>query len=288
MDTRTLLIGSILLLSTTAAAQDSLFYSSGQMVVGRVVEIGTEDVKYMTFSDDHPVTITVKRNELDRIRLAGGQVFEMNATNRPNNGTGEARARKHAISFALFSPGLNHLSFSYEHMLAPGFSLVGRLGYIGLWKTARYNYLEDGTSGLRGALCKLGVKYNLSVLNRSNTRGDRQPLAGWYLKPEMLVSGWTETTSSVYDPNTGTTQTVNTDCMNFGADLVIGWQAVFGARFTFDLHAGMGYGVQWVNGEVSHNDDFQGSREEYSFTHLFIGSYSPLLLTSGISFGVAF
>ncbi|MBL7957275.1 MAG: hypothetical protein JNM49_04880 [Flavobacteriales bacterium] len=272
----------LLLLSFSTSAQDSLFHVNGTIAVGTVEEIGLKTVRYRTLSGSNSVQVTLEKEELARIKLQNGQEFLISAMPNP---TADERfmARKNCVSFDVLAPALNHFTLGYERHLGRQMNFQLKLGYIGLARTDRYNQLFNS----QGWLMKLGVKLRLPTSPKRIAAGrTKHGLAGWYIRPEFMVSSWLQEQhyySYFLDEQTGTMQyTSGAFVVNFGNQWLIG------ERITFDIYSGLGYGVQWRQGSALGASDYYFNGEPYSFSHSFLGSGTPLVFTGGMMFGFVF
>lgn len=281
--------------TATAFAQDSLFYTNGNVIVGQVAEIGLDVVKYRTNSNGNQVLIEVDKHDLARVKLKDGQNYTFTSVSTEVPYSTAFLGRKHALSLDVIAPALNHVTIGYEQVLGPRVSLMVRAGYIGLWNANMHDAGDAYNS--KGGLLTAGVRFNLprSVKRLTPSRNDH-PLAGWYLRPELMFSAWTTTRYSYgyynpYDPYFNYSQSQTSDKYTSAAMVLsIGREWFLGEHITFDISGGLGYGGEWRNGKWSDNYDYQYStyRQEYAFTHAFLGYTSPLVVTGGLRFGYAF
>lgn len=288
MSYRSTLLLFTLLLTAFTHAQDTLFYTNGDKIIGQVLEVGTDVVKYVTPSGGSSVTIAVNKIDLERLHLASGQSFVFN-----ERGTGAVTSeafmqRTKLLSVDFLSPALDHFTVGYEMLLRPRMSLAIKAGYIGLGQYGPNN----NTTGQRGGLLKVGVSFILPPARR-RIAADREahPLAGWYLRPEIIANSWGED-RYVYDYLGGST-TYRDKRSDLCLNVVIGRKVVLGERWTFDLYGGLGYGMQWLNGELTgdqyyYNYYISSGRAEYAYSHAFFGSRSPLMASGGMMFGYLF
>jgi hypothetical protein len=274
-----------LLCAAPLQAQDSLFYTNGQVIVGQVEEVGVDLVRYRTASAGTSVVIVAEKRDLRRVKLAGGQVFVFNNVSTDVPASAEFMARKQAISLDVLAPALNHITMGYEMVVGRRVSLSLKAGYIGLWERDDY---DDGLLD-QGFLVKVGPRFILPPSSKRYTSAREQhPLAGWYLRPELLFSYWTRNSYSYYGPyNWNNSTNRKTFYSSAALNVVIGRQVLLGERFTFDIHGGLGYGVQWINGESS-TDPYSYNREQYAYSHAFFGQSSPLTGSGGMLFGYVF
>lgn len=278
----TLAIGAALL-TAMSFGQDTLFYVNGNRIPGKVEEIGIEQIRYITSSDSTSILVFVEKRELSKIKLQGGQEFVFQDIKSTVTPPPSEDHRKHVIALDILAPALNHAVIGYEQMIDEHMSLQVKVGYIGLWGIADYNTLWNSTGGM----AKVGVKFILPPSARRVSPTHPQPLVGWYLKPEFMYSAWKHRHNEVFQfyPYYGTS-TYSDDHQSAAFNVVVGRQVLLGGRISFDLFTGLGYGVRWRNGNSSNDDN--NDRQDYSFSHAFVGRFVPLTLSGGMTFGVAF
>lgn len=272
-----------------ARSQDSLIYTNGSVIVGQVEEIGLDQIRYRTNSAGNQVIVVVDKWDLASVRLKGGQVYEFAGTNKDGPFSPTFLDRKHALFLDLVAPALNHVTVGYEQVMGRRVNLTARAGYIGLWDRNEYNDPFNS----KGGLVAVGVKFILPhSARRKPFFSDMHPLAGWYLRPELVLSAWTRTSWNhyYYDPYWQSYETKRTknDYTSAGLILTIGRQVFLGERFMFDINGGLGYGIQWRDGKVTGPGYENPGRQEYSFTHAFFGNASPLVVSGGLRFGYVF
>ncbi len=273
----------------TAHAQDTLRYMNGHVIVGQVEEIGLEQIRYRTISSGNAVIVVVDKWDLASVTLKDGQVFRFTEPDKDGRFSPTFLGRKHAIHLDLVAPALDHLSVGYEQVLRPRVNLTARAGYIGLWDRNEFNDPFNS----KGGLVAVGVKFILPhAIRRKPFFSDMHPLSGWYLRPEVVFSAWERTTWSYvsYDPYWQNYEAVKRTSAYSSAGLIltIGRQVFLGERFTFDINGGLGYGIQWRDGEVAGSDRNDPSRQEYAFSHAFLGGATPLVVSGGLRFGYVF
>lgn len=274
---------------TQTSAQDSLFYTNGSVIVGQVDEIGLDQIRYHTSSSGNQVLIVVDKRDLSSVKLKGGQSYTFGSSSTEGPYSAEFLSRKHELSLDVLSPALDHVTIGYEQALGHRVSFVAKAGYIGLWETNSY----DDVFNSKGGLITAGVKFTLPYsAKRIPSARDAHPLSGWYLRPELVVSAWTRTRYNYYydpyyNPYSSTVRS-SYDYTSAALILTIGRQVLLGERFTFDISGGFGYGAQWRDGKATNNGYNDPGRQEYSFSHAFIGGSSPLVVSGGVRFGYIF
>lgn len=283
------------------SAQDSLFFANGDILTGHAEEVGPDKVRFRIPDPGDPsgpavqadgkggALVMADRRDLLRLKLAGGQTISFNAARAVEAPDRTFLDRKQAVTVDILAPALDHFTAGYQRSLKKGVILHADLGLIGLGVSRRQNVYSEDITRLRGGLFRLGVSFMLPrrPARVSNVRREH-PLNGWYMRPEILLSGWTEhRTHHLYGNPYMVETTTGKDMASLALVTVFGRQLLIGRRCVLDMFAGMGYGIQWENGELPEDNGVGGGRE-YSFTHLFTGSYSPLALTGGLRFGYVF
>ena len=111
-----------------ARSQDSLFYTNGSVIVGQVEEIGLDQIRYRTKSDNNQVIVVVDKWDLASVNLKGGQVYEFAGTNKDGPFGPTFIDRKHALFLDLVAPALDHLTVGYEQVLGRRVNLTAKAG----------------------------------------------------------------------------------------------------------------------------------------------------------------
>ncbi|MGV9014040.1 MAG: hypothetical protein ACOH13_15720 [Flavobacteriales bacterium] len=287
---RTSLFALAAVLAATCSAQDSLFYSNGNIIVGQVEEIGTDAVTYRTSSSGNALQVTVAKQELLGLKLKEGQLLTF-----AEGGMGAAysaafASRKNAITFDVIAPALNHITIGYERVLDPGLSLVLKAGYIGLQKNKD---LYSEVYNAEGGLFTAGLRINLPRSSaRTLSPSAAHPFAGWYLRPELLFSAWTRKAYPhhlFYDPYVIDQEWRSADhFISTALVLNVGRSWFLGEHITFDISGGLGYGAQWSDRAPAVNGAYGESYDNYVFTHSFMGGIAPLVVCGGVRFGYVF
>ena len=136
------------------------------------------------------------------------------------------RKRMNDIKITLLSIGSGSTRITYERAFTPQTSAEWTIGIIGLG----VDWLHHTRS--RGILLKFAYKWNLVPMRRANS-----PLAGFYLKPELVVANFNyapkkDPISS--DVNRYPKHTLQGAVLGeFGYQLLLKW-------FVFDVYAGLG------------------------------------------------
>ncbi len=265
-------------------AQDTLVYMDGRRIIGQVEEVGVEVVRYRTSSAGSSVLVVAEKRELARVVLRDGQRFHFGVPGTGPEASEAFLARKQAVSLDFLAPALSHVTVGYERSVGEHVSLTGKVGYIGLGDFSRVNNRERASGGL----INLGVKFLLPPNRRRvPSARDAHPLAGWYLKPELMFSSWRS--EQRYYVGVEHYEYRNTHhYASLALNAVVGREVVIGQRFTLDIFGGLGYGLQWIDGAVESRDHYYSERQEYAYSHAFLGTNTPLTVNGGMMFGFAF
>src|SRR6185436_16079434 len=93
-----------MVLTAMVSAQDSLFYRSGNVVIGQVEEIGLDQIRYRTNSAGSSVLIVVDKHDLVRIKLQGGQDYTFGPAIMDGPYSAAFLKREHALSLDVLAP----------------------------------------------------------------------------------------------------------------------------------------------------------------------------------------
>lgn len=180
---------------------------------------------------------------------------------RAQKGNAEQKVRKNDIKITLLSIGSGSTRLTYERAFTPRTSAELTVGIIGLG----VDWIHHTKS--RGYLLKLAYKWNVVPMVKANS-----PLAGFYLKPELVIADFRYALKSVVlsEANPYYARTLQGALLGeFGYQLLLKW-------FVFDVYAGLG--PTWGNGN------------EMNYYHGFMRFPKDgwLSFTSGFRLGVAF
>jgi len=69
-----LLLITIILITTQLFAQDKIYKLKGSVIIAKVIEIGTDEIKYKLFDNPEGPVYVVDKSTLNRIEFADGRV----------------------------------------------------------------------------------------------------------------------------------------------------------------------------------------------------------------------
>ena len=126
-------------------AQDRIIKRDGDIIDCNVVEIGSEEIKYIQLEYGPDLQFGILKSKVDRIIFADGNEMIIDhleiarETTEMNSADLFLVQRRNAIKTAFLSPLTGVTAFSYERALKPGRSMEFTLSLIGL----RFNNPED-------------------------------------------------------------------------------------------------------------------------------------------------
>jgi hypothetical protein len=247
------------------------------------MEIGLEEIKYKNFDNPDGPVIVISKTDVIEITYQNGSKFFIAPDPYDVNKEVAIRNKSKCIKFEFFSPLTNDIAFGYETMLKVGTNLEFKIGIIG--PGTRKN-----TDRANGVFFKGGVKFLTSPTYIQNGIKYAHQLKGFYIKPELIfntfsIDKYSGGTFYFFGPYTPPIKS-RVKYTNIAVNIVFGKQYILGNVMTLDYYFGAGYGLQSSN---SDNDlySFEGS-ESYSYSHLYFGNDSPLIITGGLTIGVLF
>ncbi len=264
----------LILLSGRAFCQDILVLTNNDSLRVNVIAITPDKIKFRYFSVKEGPVLEVSKNQVKEIIYKNGgkltiiyNIYEVS----PDKMIPE---KTHVFKIDLLAPLLNHFTIGYEWRLRKlkyYRNAEIKLGIIGPYINTDLKYAE-------GALVKVAIKFIKATPSYMKGLKYYQPMNGYYIKPELLASYFMRREVDfkvVYFTNIAA-------CLNFGRQIVVNnW-------LTIDYFGGAGFGIQiWSYKKNSqyepNNFDFN-----YAFSHLFLGSKIPVILTGGMLMGITF
>ncbi|MEP6949854.1 MAG: hypothetical protein ABI863_11290 [Ginsengibacter sp.] len=147
-----------------AFAQDKIYKLKGPVVKAKVIEIGTDEIKYRLFdSPDGPIYV-VDKSTLNRIEFADGRVEKYKVSYKDSQNY-EGQLTK-AVKINFLAPLLGYSQFSFEKSVSPLKSYEFGVGIIGAGKNYQINdYYINGQyqpykRNAFGGFVEAGYKFN--------------------------------------------------------------------------------------------------------------------------------
>ncbi|MDQ2719513.1 MAG: hypothetical protein M3Z26_07110 [Bacteroidota bacterium] len=265
-------------------AQDKIYKLRGPIIKAKVIEIGTDEIKYkLAETTDGPVYV-VDKSTLNRIEFADGRVEKYKLSFKdPANYEGQLRK---AVKINFLAPLLGYTQFSFEKSISPLKSYELGFGIIGAGKNYQidnFYYNGQNTSYKRnafGGFLEAGYKFNkLPDFLRSGTRMSHI-MQGTYVKPTATIGYYSD---NALNYKTGSPVLEKRNNL-FGAIILnFGHQWVFGDKFLIDLYYGFGYAFDNVKND--YNDNYNSSSIYNHFVIQKAGSGANLGLSGGLKVG---
>lgn len=265
---------AMILIVSVSQAQDVIVKKSGDKVLCKVAEIGSTEIKYHKWENLEGPVYSIKTMEVTKITFENGteEVFKANEFSVIPT---EGRNYKRAVTTHPMSILAGHLNFGYQQAISRNTSFVGELGIIG-------PRLGDGFSNRdsKGGYLKAGyrLKRTPEVVSADMEWGHN--MGGMYVQPTLALAVYKETmTKYNYDYYTGqSTTTTSKDKVVSGALLInLGRQMIVGDIMTFDISAGLGFGVA--------NQSESYGRRSFNYSHGVASPSIPLAYDFSFSMG---
>lgn len=280
-----ILLFLISLFTTQLFSQDKIYKLKGTVINAKVIEIGTDEIKYKLFENPDGPVYVVDKSTLNRIEFANGKVEKYTSSFKdPQNYEGQLTK---AIKFNFLSPLLGYAQFSFEKSVSPLKSYELGLGIIGAGKNYQIdNYYVNGQyqpykRNAFGVFVDAGYKFN--KLPNFFSKGTRMThvMQGTYIKPTATLGFYKDNALSY---KTGNPVIINRHNI-FGAIILnFGRQWVFGEKFLVDLYYGVGYAF-----DNTKNDNSNNYYSDNLYNHFVIqkaGSGANLGFSGGVKIGL--
>lgn len=261
----------LLLLSIALFAQtpvrDTIFTRNGSLILCKVREIGTSEIKYIQPEINPDVLIAISKSKVERIIYSNGveQQFERDQieTIEENSEDLFAMQRKSAVKIDFLGLAVNTLNLTYERCLRPGRSVEFSVGGIGLG----FGLKDENAAGV---LLKGGYKFAKNPDYYLKGMRYAHILKGKYLKLELDFASYkVEAQRDFFENREKYTVT------KFAFLIVAGNQWILENSFLIDVYAGVGLGTN--------NLDDNDLSYPYGFATL--GDEFPMAFSCGIRIG---
>ena len=277
----------VILTSLQALAQDKIYKIKGPVINAKVIEIGTDEIKYkLSDNPDGPIYV-VDKSTLKRIEYSNGKIEKFQVSYKdPQNYEGQLNK---AVKLNFLSPLLGYTQFSFEKSISPlkGYELG--LGIIGAGKNYQIdNYYINGQYQMYKRNAFGGFvdgSYKFNKLPTFFSKGTRMThiMQGSYVKPTATIGFYTD---NALDYKTGNAVIEKRNNL-FGAIILnFGHQWVFGDKFLIDIYYGLGYAFDNIK-KVDNNNNYYYSNEIYN--HFVVQKAGPganLGISGGLKAGL--
>ena len=271
----------------TGISEDVITKTDGTVVKAKIIEIGATEVKYKLYTSPDGPTLSVKKQDVDNIKIDGQVVYEKkdDPYSTSNN---KILDRTSTIKFYFFSPLNHHIDFGYEWMNKPGFNWDVALGIIGPGVTTNPNRQPKGMFLRGGPKFLLGSSED--VVNEDTKDRYAHPLRGKYIKVEVILNAFSTTnkidTTNLFSPS-GITGAIiyKKKYQSLAIDIQYGRQYIFGNAMTMAWYFGIGYSFE---SETSTLDPYYKKYDFFDvnrYSHTYFGQTFPMIFTWGLTIG---
>lgn len=279
------LLFTVVFFGPIAFSQDIIFKRNGSQIKGKVVEVGTTEIKYKIPDNLDGPLYSVDKNAINRIVYENGREENyVNDIKDPENYSGQLRR---AIKFDFLAPLIGYSQFSYEQSTGIGKSYEVSLGIIGLGKSTQLNYYDNPFQTVKrkqaGVFASAGYKFNKWPDFLFGRTRFTHIMQGSYVKPVFYLGHYSE--NQLIYKNATNSYVVDKQKVTFGAlQIEFGKQWVFGEKFLLDLYWGLGYGADNKNKNGDGNFDDESSAFNYANARL--GKSPGFSTTFGLKAGL--
>ncbi|HEY6161676.1 MAG TPA: hypothetical protein VI112_10645 [Bacteroidia bacterium] len=290
---RTLKMGDQLIIDNKVESEDQIVKMDGSILKVKVVDLGTNEIRYKLFGKPDSPTLSVKKKEVRTVKIEGQTVYEYKEDpyTTSNNSILD---RTNDVKFEFFSPLFNYLALDYEWMNKPGFNWEVGAGVIGIGVSSRSsnspNYYTVRSLNPSGFFVRGGPKFLLGNSSDLEVEGTRiaHPLKGRYFKVEAILQTMNRQYS--YDTNgTNSGGVLNWEkkYQSLVLNLVYGRQNIYANVITVGYYVGFGYAIEGTTtyGNTPSNNLWWDYFDVQRFSHIYMGRNFPLTFTWGLTVG---
>jgi hypothetical protein len=266
---KNLLFVALMALSVSMFAQDRVYRKDGKVLRGKVLEVGTSEIKFQY--EEETLIYYIDITLVEKILFESGRKETFyEAGLEPGY---YAEDRRNALKLSFFSLARNHLTLSYERAIKPGLSFEVDVNAIGLG----YDAFDENPAGFGIAG---GVKFFTS-----KRRTNYHMLKGFYIQPRLYFNAYAKDFYG-YDPSVGTEFKERKSVQTGALTLNFGYQWVLSNRFLLDLYLGFGYGFTSFNPyDATEPPFFYSESGGYQYGFAIIEDGPPLAGTGGLRIG---
>ena len=268
-----------------AFSQDQIVKRNGQVIKGKVIEVGTVEIKYKNTNNPDGPLYSIEKNQVSRILYENGTSDKF-STDIKDTSNYSGQLRK-AVKMDFLAPLLGYSQFSFEKSTGVGKSYELTLGIIGLGKSQQLNYYYNTLSATKreqfGFFAGAGYKFNKWPDFLFGRTRFTHIMQGSYAKPMIYLGNYKENRTAYKGNNEYVVEKQN---VTFGAlQIEFGKQWVFGEKFLIDVYWGLGYGA---DNKKQNEDDyfFTDGTTAYNYANARLGTSPGLSVTYGFKAGL--
>lgn len=254
--------------------QDIIVLTNNDSLRVKMVGINADKIRFRYFSVKEGPVREISKNQVKEVIYKNGERLTIIYNSYEVSKDKMIPERTHGFKVDLFAPLLNHYTIGYEWKLKKlkyyrNAELKG--AYIG-------TYVNRGLKFAEGWTAKAGIKFIRVQQSRMKGLIYYQPLNGFFVKPEVIVSVFGQRD----EDNKKVFFTHLAGVINFGRQIVIR-NHVF-----FDVFGGTGVGHMFGSYKRKSLYDRKEFDFNYAYSHIFLGRKLPVVLTGGFCFGMVF
>lgn len=282
-----LLLIILLLITSFSYSQDKIYRKNGKIVEAKVIEIGSDEIKYKEFDNPDGPVYVLETDRISKIVFENGKVEKFTIDIRdPEKYEGQ---RKKAIKFDFLGPLLGYSQISFERSTGVGKGYELSLGIIGAGKSARIDYFDYTLYSVKrnqfGMFVSGGYKFSklpdFILFGKSRFTHVMQ---GTYVKPIAYAGNYSENRLIWKASNT---YEVGKQNVTFGAlQVEVGRQWVFNDKFLLDIYEGIGYGFDNKKDSYGYNNGYMDNTSAYNYANARLGRSPGLSYTFAIKLGL--
>src|SRR6186713_1445190 len=113
-----LFIGMLAFAWQQARAQDLIYKKNKEVILTKIIEMGTDEVKYKEYNSTNDVVFSIAKSELWKVKFENGkEQYFLDDFSNPNM---YADNKKNALKVDFFAPLYYKFTVGYERSLKPG------------------------------------------------------------------------------------------------------------------------------------------------------------------------
>lgn len=276
----------LLVFQIIAQAQDKIIRKNGAAIACKILEIGTEEIKYVPSDNLSGPTYSIAKDKIKYIVFANGkkESYEVSWKNHEQY----SDQLKHAIKIDFFAPLLGYSQISYEKNLGVGKAYEIGLGIIGLGSSTQLSYYNTQLHTIKkkqaGAFISAGYKFNKLPEYLFGKTRLTHIMQGSYAKPILYVGNYAENRIAFKGNSNYEVEKQNVTFVALQVEL--GKQWIFGDKFLLDGYLGIGYGAD--NKRSSNDWDYSTSTDlsAFNYANIRLGKSPGISFTFGLKLGL--
>lgn len=276
----------ILGIQIAANAQDKIFRKNGSIITCKIIEIGTDDIKYVPNDNLTGPTYSIAKDNIKYIVFANGKKESYEVSWKDHEQYSDQL--KHAIKIDFFAPLLGYSQISYEKNVGVGKAYEIGIGIIGLGTSAQLNYYNTQLHTIKkkqvGAFISAGYKFNKLPEYLFGKTRFTHIMQGSYAKPILYVGNYAENRIAFKGNSNYEVEKQN---ITFAAlQIELGKQWIFADKFLLDGYFGIGYATD--NKRSSNDWDYSTSTDlsAFNYANIRLGKTPSISFTFGVKLGL--